>query len=252
MTKATRAGGAIAAICLVAVTACSSDGDDATSRSASAAAPATDVEGASDQPATTETPETPSSTGAPTTEPPATTELATVVGEENLGIVWENATDPQRVNMIDGRPELVNGPLSMRVDMFLSTPGPDQSPFCAQAVENATTPDGQPQDLPEVTSCLIVEWEFDFSEEATGNSGMDAREAVTADGLQVAPLNLDFPSARPGESDSGSVVYPNLGPGSTIRLGYGAELLEGTQIFESWEIVVPDTFQPIDWFEDES
>ena len=53
MTKATRAGGAIAAVCLLAATACSSDGGDATSESAPTAAPSTD---------------------APTTEPPATTE----------------------------------------------------------------------------------------------------------------------------------------------------------------------------------
>jgi hypothetical protein len=215
----------------MAATGCSSDGDDATSESAPTAAPAPEA-----------------------SEAPATTEAlpATVVGEEYLGIVWESPDDPERVNTTEGQPELVNGPLSMRVDMFLSTPGPDESPFCAEAVENATGPDGKPLDLPEVTSCLIVEWGFDFSEEATGNSGMDAREAVTADGLQVDPLNLDFPSAPPGDSDSGSVVYPNLGPGSQIRLGYFADLPDGKQIFESWSVVVPDTFQPIDWFEDES
>lgn len=164
--------------------------------------------------------------------------------------MWESAVDPERVNTTEGRPELVDGPMSMRVDMFLSSPGPDESPFCAEAVEDATSPSGEPLDLPEVTSCLIVEWQFDVSEEAT-NSFMDAREAVTADGLQVPPLNLDFPSAPPGGTDSGSVVYPNLGPGSQIRLGYGADLPEGI-IFESWTVVVPDTFQPIDWFEDES
>lgn len=36
----------------------------------------------------------------------------------------------------------------------------------------------------------------------------------------------------------------------TTRLGYLADLPEGKQIVGSWEVVVPDTFQPIDWFED--
>ena len=161
MTKATRAGGAIAAVCLLAATACSSDGDETMSESAPTAAPATAVEDASDEPTTTEPPETTPSTAAPTTEPPATTEPATVVGEEYLGIVWESAADPERVNTTEGRPELVDGPMSIRVDMFLSTPGPDESAFCADAVEDATGPDGKPLDLPEVTSCLIVEWQFD-------------------------------------------------------------------------------------------
>jgi hypothetical protein len=253
MTKATRTSGAIAAACLVAVAACGSDGDEATSQSASTAAPATAVEGASDEPTTTEPPETTPRIAAPTTEPPTITEPATVIGEEYLGIVWESAVDPQRVNTIEGRPELVDGPMSMRVDMFLSTPGPDESPFCAAAVEDATGPDGKPLDLPEVTSCLIVEWQIDVSEEAADNSGMDAREAVTADGLQVPTLiHPSFSSAPPGGTDSGSAVYPNLGPGSQIRFGYIADLPEGKQIVGSWEVVVPDTFQPIDWFEDQS
>jgi hypothetical protein len=183
---------------------------------------------------------------APPTAPP------TVPAPEYLGIVWESAVDPERVNMIEGQPELVDGPLSARVDMFVITPGPDESPFCADAVENATGPDGNPLDLPEVTSCLIVEWQFDVGEEAVNNAGMDAREAVTADGLAVPPLNLDFPGAPPGGSDSGSVVFPNLGPGSRISVGYEVNLADGGIIFERWEVVVPDTFQPIGWFEDES
>jgi hypothetical protein len=42
MTKATRVSGAIVAVCLLAATACSSDGDATTSESASTAAPATE------------------------------------------------------------------------------------------------------------------------------------------------------------------------------------------------------------------
>ena len=250
MTKATRTSGAIAAVCLVAVAGCGSDGDEATSPSASTPAPATDVENASNEP-TTEPPEALPDTAAPPTDPSATTEPARVVGEEYLGIVWESAVDPERVNAAEGRPELVDGPLSARVDTFVSTPGPDESPFCAEAVENATGPDGQPLDLPEVSSCLIVEWQFDVGEEAN-NAGMDARDAVTADGVSVSPLTLDFPSASPGGSNSGSVIYPNLGPGSQVFLGYEVNLAEGGNIFERWEVVVPDAFQPIDWFEDES
>ena len=74
MKRATRAGGAIAAVCLLAVTACSSDGDDTTSASATTAATTTAVEEASDEPTTTEPPETTPSTAVPTTAPPATTE----------------------------------------------------------------------------------------------------------------------------------------------------------------------------------
>ncbi len=252
MTKATRVGGAIAAVCLVTVAACSSDGDEATSQSASTGAPVTDVDGASDESTTTEPPETPPSTDAPTTEPAVTTESATVVGEEYLGIVWENDADPELVNTTEGQPELVDGPLSARVDVFVITPGPDESPFCADAVEGATGPDGQLLDLPEVTSCLIIDWQFDVSEEAGGRSGMNAREAVTADGLQVPSLTLDFPGAPPGGSNSGSVIYPNLGPGSQIPLGYEVNLADGGIIFERWEVIVPDTLQPIDWFEDDT
>jgi len=66
MTKATRVSGAIVAVCLLAATACSSDGDEATSESA----PSTAV----DEPVSTEPPETTPSTDAPTTDAPATTE----------------------------------------------------------------------------------------------------------------------------------------------------------------------------------
>jgi hypothetical protein len=252
MTRATRAGGAIAAVCLVAVAACSSDGDGdgATSQSASTAAPETDVEGASDEPTTTDPPP---STDAPTTEPPAATAPATVVGEEYLGIVWESAADPQRVNTSEEeRPELVAGPLSARVDAFVITPGPDESPFCADAVEGATGPDGQPLDLPEVTSCLIVDWQIDVGEEAVNRAFMVAEDAVTADGLPIPPLAFGGASAPPGGSDSGSMVFPNLGPGSRISLGYEVNLADGGIIFERWEVVVPDAFQPIDWFEDDT
>ena len=69
MKRATRAGGTIAAVCLLAATACDSDGGEPTTESA-----ATAVEELSEEPATTEPPETTPSTDAPTTEPPATTE----------------------------------------------------------------------------------------------------------------------------------------------------------------------------------
>jgi len=187
-----------------------------------------------------------------TTQVPLPTAPPTVPAPEYLGIVWENAANPERVNTTEGRPELVDGPLSARVDAFVITPGPDESRFCADAVEGATGPDGQPLDLPEVTSCLIFEWQFDVGEEAVNNAGMDVRDAETADGLAVPPLNQDFPGAPPGGSDSGSVVFPNLGPGSRISLGYEVNLADGGIIFERWEVVVPDTFQPIDWFEDDS
>ena len=252
MTRATRAGGAIAAVCLVAVAACSSDGDEASSQSASTTDSTTDVEGASGEPTTTEPTETPPSTDAPTTDPPANTEPATEVGEEYLGIVWESAVDPERVNTTEPRPELVEGPLSARIDAFVITPGPDESPFCANAVENAADPVGNPLDLPEVTSCLILEWQIDVGEEAANNAGMDPRDAVTADGLAVPPLARADTFAPPGGSDSNSVVFPNLGPGSRISLGYEVNLADGGTVFERWEVVVPDTLQPIDWFEDES
>jgi hypothetical protein len=64
-----RAGGAIVAVCLLAATACSSDGDKTTAESTSTAAPATAAEESVDEPTTTEPPETAPSTDAPTTEP---------------------------------------------------------------------------------------------------------------------------------------------------------------------------------------
>ena len=71
----------------------------------------------------------------------------------------------------------------------MTTPGLDESQFCAEAVdEGATGPGGEERVLPEIDSCLIVEWEFDVGEEAGNNAFMDARDAVTADGEQVEPL----------------------------------------------------------------
>ena len=52
MKRATRASGAIVAVCLLAATACSSDGDETTSESASTAAPAT-TEPETEEPAVT-------------------------------------------------------------------------------------------------------------------------------------------------------------------------------------------------------
>ena len=188
-----------------------------------------------------------------TTEVPAPTAPTTVPGPEYLGIVWESAADPARVNTGEGQPELVDEPLSIRVDMFVITPGPDQSQFCAEAVdEGATGPSGEERVLPEVDSCLVVEWQFDVGEEAANNGFMDAGDAVTPDGEEVEPLVYDLPIAPPGRSASGTVVYPNIGPGSRIPLGYSIDLADGGVLFERWDVVVPDTFQPIDWFDDES
>lgn len=187
-----------------------------------------------------------------TTQVPLPTAPPTVPAPEYLGIVWESAADLERVNTSEERPELVAGPLSARVDAFVITPGPDESPFCADAVEGARGPDGQLLDLPEVMSCLIVEWQIDVGEEAANNALMVAEDAVTADGLPVPPLASGGTFAPPGGSDSASMVFPNLGPGSQISLGYEVNLADGGIIFERWEVLVPDTFQPIDWFEDES
>lgn len=77
MKRATRASGAVVALCLLAATACSSDGDEATSESESTAAPATATEESVDEPTSTEPPETAPSTDTPTTDSPATTEPET-------------------------------------------------------------------------------------------------------------------------------------------------------------------------------
>lgn len=79
MKRSTRAGGAIATVCLLATAACSSEGDDTTSESAATDAPTTGLEEASEEAATTEPLETTPTTAAPTTvptvtEPPETTE----------------------------------------------------------------------------------------------------------------------------------------------------------------------------------
>lgn len=187
-----------------------------------------------------------------TTQVPTTTTTTTVPGSEYLGVVWENAENPARVNVSEGRPELADGPLTARIDSFVITPGPDESPFCASAVDQgATGPGGEERVLPEIDSCLIVEWQFDVSAEAANNAFMGAEEAATPAGERVEPLVYDFPIGPPGRSASGSVVFPNLGPGSRIDLGYEATAADGGLVFERWEVVVPDAFQPIDWFEDE-
>ena len=74
MKRTTRAGGVVAAVCLLAATACNSTDGDTTSESAATAAPETAAEEAVDEPATTDPPDTAPSTDAPTTEPPATAE----------------------------------------------------------------------------------------------------------------------------------------------------------------------------------
>ena len=45
---------------------------------------------------------------------------------------------------------------------------------------------------------------------------------------------------------------PGRRPGSTRSLGYSVDLVGGGVLYDRWEVVVPDAFQPIDWFEDES
>ena len=68
MVKATRAGGAIAAVCLLAATACSSDGDDTTSESAPTAAPTTAVDVGTDETAEASTTAAPATTAPPVEE----------------------------------------------------------------------------------------------------------------------------------------------------------------------------------------
>ena len=73
MTKSTRAGGAIAAFCILAATACSSDGDDTTSASPPTAAATTAVEVGSDEATTTEATSPPATTEPEADEPPVST-----------------------------------------------------------------------------------------------------------------------------------------------------------------------------------
>jgi hypothetical protein len=185
---------------------------------------------------------------------PATTDVPPPSpAAEYRAVVWASADDPARVNMSEERPVLSDGPLDARMNMFVITPGPEESEFCAEAVdEGATGPGGEVRTLPEVSSCMIVEWEYEIGDESPRNGGMDARDAVTADGETVEPLVYDIPTTPPGGSSSVTVVYPNLGPGSEVSIGYEVYQPDGKIVFERWEVVVPDAFEPIDWFEDPS
>ncbi len=223
-------GGAIAILILIVglVAAGAGGGDDAAPETTSGVSEATvAAPGTSEAPNTTE--------AAPETSVPSS---------DYLGIVWESAEDPERVNSTEERPEFVDGPMSAEIDVYLITPGPDDSQFCADVVdESFETP-------PEVVSCFQVQWRFDVSDVATETAYMSAAEAVTADGRQVEPLYSDFIGARPGTVENlASAIYPNLGPGSRIFLSYSAESADDF-IFGDWEVVVPDAFQPIDWFDD--
>ncbi len=85
MKRATRASGAIAAVCLLAATACSSDSDETTSESASTAALATGAEVSVDEPTTTEPPDTTTNTDAPTTDAPETEDPAVTASSDDGG-----------------------------------------------------------------------------------------------------------------------------------------------------------------------
>lgn len=187
------------------------------------------------------------------TQPPTTSVPATVPVSGYQGIVWESDVDPERVNATEGRPELVDGPLSMRIDMLVSTPGPDESRFCADAVEEgATDVGGNEQALPEVTSCLLVEWRFDVGDGAANNGFVGAQPGTTTDGEEIVLLTTDSSMAPPGGSATGSAVFANLEPGSTVSLLYDVQLEGGGVLFDRWEFEVPDTLQPIDWFDDDA
>lgn len=196
---------------------------------------------------TTTTTSTTSSTTTSTTVPPI------VLGSGYFGVVWEDATDPTRVNATEGRPELVVSPMSMRVDSIVMTPGPDESPFCARAVEEgATDIGGNEQVLPEIVSCLVVGFQFDVGDEAANNGLFGAQPGMTADGDEIVLLETDEGIAPPGGSATGSAVFGNLGPGSTVSLLYSVDLEGGGVLFDRWEFDVPDALQPIDWFDDGS
>lgn len=196
--------------------------------------------------ATTSEAEAPATTESPAaTEAPATSEPSADTTEapsgEYLGVVWESAVDPDRVNATAGRPELIEGPLDARVDMFVTLPGPDESDYCAESLEFAFE---APQ---EVESCLHVQWRFDVSDEASDTSTMNAIEGVSSEGVQYQPLSSDFVSARPGTVDNqGSAVYPNLGPGARVFVSYSSQVGDDF-IFGDWELVVPDSLPPLDW-----
>ncbi len=198
------------------------------------------------EPVTTQVPAT---SLAPTV--PTTSVAPTVPVSGYQGIVWESDIDPTRVNASEGRPELVDGPLSTRVDMLVSTPGPDESQFCADAAEaGATDIGGNEQVLPEITSCLFVEWRFDVGEEAADNAFVGAQPGMTTDGEEIVLLTTDSQMAPPGDSATGSAVFANLEPGSTVSLLHDVSLESGGKLSNRWEFEVPDNLQPIDWFED--
>lgn len=181
-----------------------------------------------------------------------TTSLAPSAPETGYrGIVWESDVDPTRVNATEGRPGLVAGPLDMRVDSLVITPGPDQSPFCANAVEEgATDVGGNEQELPEITSCLIVEWRYDVGDEATSSGFVGAQPGVTRDGEEIVLLMDDCELELLESSATDCAVFGNLGPGSSVSLLYDVQSEADGFLFDRWEFEVPDTLQPIDWFDD--
>ena len=223
-----------AALAVVLLGACSSDSESASTTAAAETteateatvaetdAPTTEATTAETDPPETDAPTTEAeTTDAPTTEAPTTTEEATTTTaavDFGVGLVWESAVDPSRVNApTESRPFYEADGIATQIDIVAPTTA-DANSDCADAARDLARYEGGEV----ATQCLLIQWRFDVSAdldtEYSGSAQFSTEDIVTAEGVQIPGSGSAFLDAFPGTVDNVlGVFFPHGGPGSTVR-----------------------------------
>lgn len=230
---------AIAALAL-AIAACENDDESATTATT---VPTAVTAFTTEPPATAEPPTT--TEGAVTATPSTTSVTTEEPFDDNVAVVWRSSVDSNRVNTEQPPPQWDVNETTVALDIVgivANDPtGGENAEFCHEWVELMDRDDEQ---------CMLVQFRFDVSADATERGGITVPYAITAEGEQI---DLFASLTAWGDTEANLLVFavPGAGPGSKIVFNVAGGL-GTTDIEQGLEFVTPDAadWKPVDFLHD--
>lgn len=183
--------------------------------------------------------------GAATTIPSATSTTTGTTFDGNVAVVWRSSVDSNRINTDQPPPQWEVGETTVVLDIVgIVANGPTAGEYgelCQEWVEVTDRDDEQ---------CMLVQFRFDVSADATERGGITVPYVITAEGEQI---DLFASRTAWGDTDGNLLIFavPGAGPGSRIVFNVGGGR-SSTDIEQDLEFVIPDAaeWKPVDFFND--
>ena len=183
--------------------------------------------------------------GATTTVPSTTSTTTGTTFDENVAVVWRSSVDSNRINTDQPPPQWDVGETTVVLDIVgIVANDPTAGEYgelCQEWVEVTDRDDEQ---------CMLVQFRFDVSADATERGGITVSSVITAEGEQIDLFAFRTAS---GDTDGNPLIFavPGAGPGSKIVFNVSGGR-STTDIEQDLEFVTPDAaeWKPVDFFDD--